>query len=324
MLELLSYSRYTSNCQYPALKTSPSLLPLTFPPLPPSQNHSEPPCVYPKNTSHLTLGDLQVLPIELLNIVFQFCDLQSLFHFLRLNSLAHAILKNSATYTMLEKHVSGPLRVFAKTRVASYYTVPQVLHVLTETDKCAACGKFGWFLYLPECKRCCIRCVFSKPEFETIAKTDAMHGFGLSAESVSALPAVATSSSTRSMRLISKSRAHEAAIAEHGGESEFEAFLKDRGSLSKQLCDSKMARRATHSFKNEKRNRNRRALVTTPFPVIERATGVAHYGIACRSCVDASFSGHGHEEAYTEEEFYTHIVYDCHWAETRWRRVTEE
>ncbi|KIJ36927.1 hypothetical protein M422DRAFT_33978 [Sphaerobolus stellatus SS14] len=55
---------------------------------------------------------------------------------------------------------------------------------------CFVCGKFGAFLWIPECIRCCIPCVREPHELPHMSEWDAKVAFGLTPNTLSKFPIV--------------------------------------------------------------------------------------------------------------------------------------
>ena len=135
------------------------------------------------------LGDLDVLPVEMLIAVLQISDLHTLSAFTLINRQAKAIADGFMPYRLIKAIAPHILVVFTKTEVASHFTAVQVVDALC-SNSCAICGRFGTYLWVPDCIRCCISCLRFSPELMAMTKQDAKAAFGLSEESLSKVPIV--------------------------------------------------------------------------------------------------------------------------------------
>ena len=88
------------------------------------------------------LGDLDVLPVEMLNAVLQISDLHTLSAFTLINRQAKAIADGFMPYRLIKAIAPHILVVFTKTEVASHFTAVQVVDALC-SNSCAICGRFG-------------------------------------------------------------------------------------------------------------------------------------------------------------------------------------
>ncbi|KDR74198.1 hypothetical protein GALMADRAFT_227861 [Galerina marginata CBS 339.88] len=275
------------------------------------------------------LGLLQPLPLELLELIFEFCHLQSLFHFLRLNRLAYNLVKRSLIYSTLTKHALDSLRVLSRTNTASYFTALHLLEVLSSRD-CVHCGKPGFFLYLPECVRSCYTCV-RVPEFETMQMADAVAAFGLTKRSMSKVPVSTTITrpGKRPSKLVSVRLARIAARVQHGGENSLAAYLTNPGPKKKQVYEARVSRWiARREFSH--RQSALLSKVVIPFPHLDRTTGVAHTGVWCRACLisclnlwESAPGRDAWQAGYTEDQFFRHVSQDCPGARKIWTEMQE-
>jgi hypothetical protein len=134
---------------------------------------------------------LDLLPIELLSVVLQFSDLHTLqVSTLRLvNRRTKTVVEEFIPYKLIIIHAPFLLDVLTRTGVASHFTAVQVFDALC-SDSCVICGRFGEFMWIPDCIRCCIPCVQASRELMT--KRDAKAAFGLSGKAISKVPIVHT------------------------------------------------------------------------------------------------------------------------------------
>jgi hypothetical protein len=103
-----------------------------------------------------TLGDLQLLPVELLHMVFEQFDAGSIFHFQHVNRRAAALIAEFPQFKLVIRHALGPLRAVLRTGISSRVSLAQIVAAL-RTRNCEICGSFGGFIWLFQIKRCCFR-----------------------------------------------------------------------------------------------------------------------------------------------------------------------
>ncbi|PPQ78699.1 hypothetical protein CVT26_005484, partial [Gymnopilus dilepis] len=117
--------------------------------------------------NHSGLFDL--LPNEIFCLIFDLCTLRSISSFRRLNRHLRFQVEHYQPYTILLDWPGVPstLRVFSRTGAELYHTAARVAQLLF-TSRSEVCGKFGGYLYLPTCTRCCFKCTETNVEFSTI------------------------------------------------------------------------------------------------------------------------------------------------------------
>jgi hypothetical protein len=105
-----------------------------------------------------TLGDLQLLPVELLHMVFEHFNAGSIFRFRHVNRRAAALIAEFPPFKLVVSHALGPLRALLQTGISSRVSLAQIVAALRTRD-CEICGSFGGFVWLFQVKRCCFRCI---------------------------------------------------------------------------------------------------------------------------------------------------------------------
>lgn len=162
-----------------------------------------------------TLENLEVLAIELLNAVLQYSHLSSVLTFRLLNKRARGVVDASVPYKHILLNAPCIIKALVITGVSSYFTVDHIFRTFT-TPNCQVCGKFGAFLWIPECIRCCIPCVRESPELLPMTECDAKAAFGLTKRTISDVPVMVSLPGTytlsdppqkRTRRLLSRKRA---------------------------------------------------------------------------------------------------------------------
>jgi hypothetical protein len=138
-----------------------------------------------------TLGDLDALPIELLNAILRYSDLRAVSMLRMLNRRARVIVDASLPYKHILLCAPHVVTALARTGVASHFPVDEVFHALS-TPACHICGKFGMFLWIPECMRCCFACLREAPRLMPMGERDAKAAFGLTKSALARVPIMVT------------------------------------------------------------------------------------------------------------------------------------
>lgn len=114
------------------------------------------------------LGQLDRLPNELLCMVLQNLDLLSYFRFRQINRQARAVSTAVSEYRSVAKHGLEGLRGLLRAGLAQTCTIRGLYNGLI-SERCALCGSFGGFLFLPTVTRCCFDCIRDSPDLRVIS-----------------------------------------------------------------------------------------------------------------------------------------------------------
>ncbi|KAF4502567.1 hypothetical protein FAGAP_1209 [Fusarium agapanthi] len=114
-------------------------------------------------TQVLNLGILTHLPQDILEGIVLQLDIDSFRHFRQVSRRARYLSTAITTYRRVLRHAPDALNALRRTDLSGYVSYSDVYTALT-TTKCAFCGQFGDFLFLPTAKRCCFECLRTSPE----------------------------------------------------------------------------------------------------------------------------------------------------------------
>lgn len=124
------------------------------------------------------LGELDILPPELLTNVLAQLDVQSLTDFRRVNQQAMRITDSVPQYQAVVEHASDALRGMLSIGSASFSTIDDLYDKLC-TVTCDTCYRDGNYLYLITCKRVCFWCLGRKESFLPLSRADIVRKYGL-------------------------------------------------------------------------------------------------------------------------------------------------
>lgn len=110
------------------------------------------------NVTSSTLGNLHLLPLEIVYEIRSLLDIQSLLSFRHVNRRAQQIVRTTPGYEGAITYALETLCVVQRTNVASWFTLSDLFKVLCTRD-CHFCGSFGGFIFLPSFMRCCFCCI---------------------------------------------------------------------------------------------------------------------------------------------------------------------
>ncbi|KAH8589190.1 hypothetical protein B0O99DRAFT_692758 [Bisporella sp. PMI_857] len=138
--------------------------------------------IQPRNS----VGQLDVLPLEIVTDVLVALDLPTLTAFRRVNRRAMSLVDSLHQYGTVLKHCPNVLRAIISID-ANYFDCRSLYKTLS-TSKCETCDRFGGYLYLITCKRVCYFCFTSNLEYLPISATYAAKHTGLSRKELKHLP----------------------------------------------------------------------------------------------------------------------------------------
>ncbi|KAK3337776.1 hypothetical protein B0T19DRAFT_82409 [Cercophora scortea] len=134
------------------------------------------------------VGQLDRLPIELINQVLGMLDIPTLTNFRRVNQRAMHLVDSLPQYRRLWTFCPNILRAAISINAASF-SCETLFQTLTR-EKCESCGSFGGYLYLITCKRVCYFCFTRRKEYFPVSLTLAARQAKLQKKAFSHLPQV--------------------------------------------------------------------------------------------------------------------------------------
>jgi hypothetical protein len=182
------------------------------------------------------LGRLAALHVELLSQILLDLDLRTLAAFRALNRLAADVVDALPEYKAIRRHAPNTLLGARAIGVDTQITW-RTLHATLRDPKCADCGDFGGYLYLPTCRRVCFPCLDSREAYLPMTPETAAHVFGLDEATVDALPRMRTLPGVYSsipeevpggMELVDAETARAAGRRLHGGQDGMDQFVEER------------------------------------------------------------------------------------------------
>lgn len=135
-----------------------------------------------------SVGQLDLLPPELINQVLRMLDIPTLAAFRRVNQRALLLVDSLPPYRRLWALCPTILRAVVSINATSF-SCATLFQVLT-TEKCETCSLFGGFLYLITCKRVCYFCFTTRKEYFPVSLTLAARQTKLPKKALSGLPQV--------------------------------------------------------------------------------------------------------------------------------------
>ncbi|KAF2708728.1 hypothetical protein K504DRAFT_467964 [Pleomassaria siparia CBS 279.74] len=266
------------------------------------------------NKPTATLGELDRLPLELVNMICLEMDVASLLRFRQTNTRARQIIGVLHEYRTITTHAINPLCALLRTGLASGITLSDFYRLLC-TQSCSLCGsEYGDLVHLPLWIRCCSSCLRqNSPGIRVATLTTVKRTLKLSRKSLGQLPKLTTlpgiytmDERPRSKRvtIVSTASALSACREEHAGVEASQDMIKQ---LSTQPILAFMACCALPSF--------------------DLQTGQAQNGVSCAGCQVAleesvitftgAWAGEIRDAVYSHDGFLEHFT-RCEQAQLLW------
>ncbi|KAM0254898.1 hypothetical protein ACHAQJ_006335 [Trichoderma viride] len=113
-----------------------------------------------------SLGILDRLPPEIIQIILHFLDFQSLTRFARTSGAAFDLVQHLPAYIDLFRYAPRLLTALAKSKLLKYHASSLLRHVLRNDGVCCSCkNRFGGYIFLPTADRVCLLCLNSNPHY---------------------------------------------------------------------------------------------------------------------------------------------------------------
>ncbi|KAK0463263.1 uncharacterized protein EV420DRAFT_1523565, partial [Desarmillaria tabescens] len=285
------------------------------------------------NNPVASLGRLGALPNEILDmIISDCCDIQTI---VTSFSLVNRGARMAVDASLAFQRVSPML----KTRTGSFFTLEDLDDVLCRDISCGLCGNFGPLLWLPECRRCCMPCLYTAPGLLPISLSMATTAFGVSEAVLARVPAVCTVPGQYgwlrryyqdSQCLLSFSHARAVAVEDAGGEAQFMARINSVPPR-KEAYESFIAQNAVMRWPENVA----RYMVAASLPFFNRRSGKIVKVFSCKGCMNLVSGGRWdsdsdeagdddnfrrYDTVYTHKGLIEHVQTDCPDGKRIWKR----
>lgn len=114
-----------------------------------------------------SLGDMDMLPLEIINMILGDLDIEILMRVIAVNKRGRQLVETLPPFKTVQIKAPTAIRAMLTTNIARYFTIGHLFDAL-QSQACSGCGKFGGFLYLPTCSRCCFRCLSRSSKFSML------------------------------------------------------------------------------------------------------------------------------------------------------------
>ncbi|MCJ1465296.1 hypothetical protein MMC07_003913 [Pseudocyphellaria aurata] len=130
-----------------------------------------------------SFGDLHILPLELLFMVFEHLTCDDLEALHSCSTAGRMAVLAFPPYHNLLQHSPTILSVLKKTTLARAFTIKQIYETFT-SSLCTTCDQFGGFVFLPSFARCCLFCAETRLKFLPISRAGAKLEFGIKGKKI--------------------------------------------------------------------------------------------------------------------------------------------
>ncbi|KAI9878987.1 MAG: hypothetical protein M1830_009916 [Pleopsidium flavum] len=297
-----------------------------------------------------TLGELNRLPLELVQAILLKLDLQSLTTFRSVNHRARHVVDYLPLYKEVVTYAKDALRALLALNLAKYFTTAQLYDALRSED-CTLCGGFGGWINFLGCHRCCLSCIHEAKELLPLSYVRAKISFGLKHESLQqvpqfeAQPGFYTHNRQKALgqnTFVDQRTAMQIGISTHGGIEKMEKFASQQLNpwIAGVHCvaDNLHGREALLDLLTEelrdghdqKSKDPRRFLAIRAFPSLNSSTKSLERGVSCNECRSSfEYDYPANQEAsrlfnrlYSKAGYLRHLE-NCELSQKRWNTVTE-
>ena len=240
--------------------------------------------VFPASPISSSIGSLDTLPTDLLHKIFNLLDFRSLSRFLRVSHRAKTVIESLPSYLHITKHASTTLAALTRTELITYHNAA-TLHTALLAEKCICCQKYGAYLFLPTCERCCYRCLHKDNSFRVISVPIAKACYGLSQTDLQQLPTMLNlrgrhsmgqvSTRRRKVRLVSLKQVKALDLSIHGSQEVTNSLsATDSNWTAEGLASSKAVFHIDDIYAG---------MASIPFPSLQ-PNSVLESGLCCGGC----------------------------------------
>lgn len=232
------------------------------------------------------VGDLDGLPLEIIQLILAMLDLQVLTYFRGVSWQARRLVDSFLPYDAIIRYSPDALRALLSTHMATHFTAQDIFRAL-RTEACFGCKEFGPFLDLFTGYRYCLNCVMFSDALLCITASSAKRKFHLTSKTMRLLPTLLSipgqyTESEREYRvrrpLVRLASATSAASIQrqHSNGSQ-------NGLPQEQLACPRISLRSFHRLDRKGQNPYR-FMSLIRIPCLDQRTKSLEWGVSCQSC----------------------------------------
>lgn len=188
----------------------------------------------------LSFGPLDILAVEILQLIVQHVDLQSVAKLRLSNYSLKCLVDGTVEYQRVRKYASNAMRAMKASKTLEYHTLLDVCRALN-SRLCAFCEDIGPCLFVLTCDRCCLNCIARHPSMRLIPRSYARPYYALPAEHLKKIKTLQVipgqyrcrayagklTASRPGDLLVLTSEVDEKAMSFHGGREQMERKLEE-------------------------------------------------------------------------------------------------
>ena len=317
---------------------------------PMDQASSKTPSASHMRNATASLGRFDKLPVETAQNILSNLDLGTLTSLRSTSKRLNLLVDSLFPYKEVFTHAPDALRALLSTGATRYFTAVDLQNAL-RSQECFQCSRFGPFLYLLECRRCCWQCLISSQSLMPISKDAARLLYHLDPQTMLDLPTVLTIPGAygpkRARRpefrtkggirvdLVAYGAARKAAakvqaLSEDYDKAKRETRIALRGPLAEDhMRDMDCMNYDPAGFSGGYGLEPQRFMAAVRFPTLmtiagstgTSTTNAVEWGLSCRGCLERSKEGEEEKlwnEQYSVEGLAMHLLEDCDKAEESW------
>lgn len=156
---------------------------------PMDQASSKTPSASHMRNATASLGRFDKLPVETAQNILSNLDLGTLTSLRSTSKRLNLLVDSLFPYKEVSTHAPNALRALLSTGATRYFTAIDLQNAL-RSQECFLCSRFGAFLYLLECRRCCWQCLIGSRSLMPISKDAARLLYHLDEQTMRDLPTV--------------------------------------------------------------------------------------------------------------------------------------
>lgn len=136
-----------------------------------------------------SLGRFDKLPVETTQNILSNLNLSTLTSLRSTSKRMNLLVGSLFPYKEVFTHAPNALRALLSTGATRYFTAVDLQNAL-RSQECFLCERFGAFLYLLECRRCCWHCLISSQDIMPMSKDAAQLLYHLDDQTMRDLPTI--------------------------------------------------------------------------------------------------------------------------------------
>jgi len=271
------------------------------------------------------LAILDRLPLELIQMCVAHLDLETLLEFRKVNRRAKQVVNSTAEYKRIVQHAPAVIQAILSIGMGSWISCADIYQQL-RTPECQKCGDFGGYFYILGCQRVCFLCFTGHEDFHPLNTIRAEWKFGLTKQSVAALPRMTTVTGIYtpmhrprqySLEFVDPATAHLQGIKLHGSQSAMDLYVAKKQKKLEKRREARRGRLKPLSSQyaldrmlqtlDEKSANPLRFVAIVCFPWLNAATGKSERGRWCIACRHLRTRPTHFQRRFSIEMFQEHL-----------------